>query len=95
MLVKAQPILLVAAVCIAIFAAAPASCQWGFSACFWSGLAALGILFTIPFILGSARSQLRPQLRRFLPGFVFMFLDCGVWLTGAYVANMRIPFRLL
>jgi len=93
-LVKARPVLLVATVCIAIFAfafiAAPNSCQWGFSAYFWSGLVALGVLFAIPFIFGSARSQ----LSRFLLGFVFMLLGCGVWLAGAYVANMRILCRL-
>lgn len=98
MLLKARPILLVAAVYIAIFAfafiAAPSSCQWGFSAYIWSGLAALGILFAIPFIFESTRSQSSPQSSRFLLGFVFTLFGCGVWLTGAYVANMRILCRL-
>ncbi len=81
-------------ICAALFAfayvAAPASCEWGLTAYFWSGVASVLALFVMPAILQKDRSV----LRRVALGLGLATLGVVVWFVGLEVANVRILCRL-
>ena len=82
------------ACCLGLFAfafvAAPHSCEWGLSAYFWSGVACLAALFSMPFVLREGMST----PRRTVLAFALAGLGCGTWIAGLFAANVRIMCRL-
>ena len=83
-----------AAIAIAIFAlafaVAPKSCEGGLEIYTWSGLAAIAVLFALPFATG-----LSPSLgKRFAWAFGFAFFGFGVWFGALLAANIQILCRL-
>jgi hypothetical protein len=81
-------------ICAALFAfafvAAPKSCEWGLTAYFWSGVAALVVLFAIPMALRTDRTG----LQRAAFGLAFAAFGAAVWIAGLFAANVRIMCRL-
>jgi hypothetical protein len=92
--VKPKAVVFTAAVCFALFAfafvIAPAACEGGLSTYVWSGLAAVGTLFAVPFV---SLPQL-PLGSRVLRGLVLALLASAVWAAGLFAADMRIVCRL-
>lgn len=91
---KTKVLAVAGGVCVALFAfafvAAPHSCEWGLTAYFWSGVAAVLILFATPFMLRSDRTvPVRIGL-----GLGFAALAFAVWVGGFAAANVRIMCRL-
>ena len=72
------------------FAAAPKSCEWGLTAYFWTGVAAVIILFALPLILGKQASL----GRRLLLSLAFAAASLAVWFAGLFGANIQIMCRL-
>jgi multidrug transporter EmrE-like cation transporter len=72
------------------FVAAPHACEWGLSAYFWSGLACLGALVTLPFVM----HERTPVARRAGLALALAGLGCATWVTGLFAANVRIMCRL-
>jgi hypothetical protein len=91
---RTQLLTFVAASCLGIFAfafvAAPQSCEWGLSAYFWSGVAAVLAFLAAPFILQSER----PVAARVYLAAGFCALGVIVWIAGLFAANVRIMCRL-
>jgi len=81
-------------ICTALFAfsfvAAPKSCEWGLTAYFWSGVAALLVLFAVPIALRTDR----PALLRAAFGAGFVACGAATWIAGLFAANVRIMCRL-
>lgn len=72
------------------FVAAPKSCEWGLTAYFWSGVACVLLLFTLPFVLRVVHTT----RGRVGLAFAFAATGCGAWIAGLFVANVRIVCRL-
>ena len=90
-----RPVLRAAAAsCVVLFAlafvAAPYSCEGGLTAYFWSGVACMVAMFTLPFWLDRAASIERRIVWAFsLAGVVLL-----TWIGGLFAANVRIMCRL-
>ncbi|HKU72030.1 MAG TPA: hypothetical protein VJQ51_14445 [Burkholderiales bacterium] len=82
------------AICAAVFAlafaVAPRSCEGGLETYFWSGVAAIVVLFIIPVAMRSDLSA----LKRAAFGLGFSALGAATWMGGLFVANVRIMCRL-
>lgn len=82
------------AICAAVFGlafiAAPHSCAWGLDAYVWSGVAAMAFMFAVPLVFLTDR---RPS-ERIIVGFGFSTVCAIVWITGFFMADMRIVCRL-
>lgn len=72
------------------FVAAPKSCEWGLTAYFWSGVAALVVLLALPVALRTDRTA----LQRAAFGLAFAAFGAAVWIAGLFAANVRIMCRL-
>jgi hypothetical protein len=72
------------------FAVASRACEGGLDLYFWSGVAALAILVTLPFLMHFGGSLLGSL------GWAFglLLFGIGVWLAGLFAANVRIICRL-
>ena len=83
-----------AAIAIAIFAlafvVAPKSCEGGLEIYTWSGLAAIVVLFAIPFFAGLSLSL----GKRFAWAFGFALFGFGAWFGGLVAAHVQILCRL-
>ena len=67
------------------FVVAPRSCNGGLELYFWSGCAALLLLFGLPFVTHIRRSAwVRVAL-----AFGFLVLGAGAWFAGLFAANVR------
>ena len=72
------------------FAVAPKSCEGGNEIYFWSGVAAIVLLFALPFFV-----RMSPSLgKRFAWAFGFAFFGFGAWFGGLVAANIQILCRL-
>jgi len=91
---RSQTLWLAGGICAALFAfafvAAPKSCEWGLAAYFWSGVAALVVLFALPMTLRADR----PALQCAAFGIAFAACGAATWIAGLFVANVRILCRL-
>jgi hypothetical protein len=70
--------------------AAPHSCEWGLTAYFWSGVAALPALVATPVVLNTDRTV----VKRVLLGLGLAAVGLAVWVGGLFAANVRIMCRL-
>jgi hypothetical protein len=81
-------------VCAALFSfafiAAPKSCEWGLTAYFFAGVAALIALFILPLVL----ERKATTGRRLLFSIGFLVGGAGVWVAGLAAANIQIMCRL-
>lgn len=86
---------LAAGVCAALFAfafvAAPRSCEWGLSAYFWTGVVAVVLLPTAPFLKRFKPASARTPA---LYGLLYAGLVVCTWIAGLFAANVRIMCRL-
>ena len=73
------------------FVAAPKSCQWGWAAYLWTGVAILVALFLVPFAFRVSPSV----LVRLGAGVGFAIAGCAAWLAGLFAANFRIVCALI
>ena len=75
---------------ILAFVVAPHSCEGGLQFYFWSGITAGATLVALPFLLRMSRSFLISL------GWAIAFLIFGacIWLTGIFVANVRIICKM-
>ncbi len=91
---KTKVLAIAGGICAALFAfafvAAPHSCEWGLTAYFFSGVAALLALFAAPFALRTDRTI----LVRLGFAFGFAVLGAAIWFAGLVAANVRIMCRL-
>lgn len=89
-----RPIAVAGAVAAALFAfafvAAPRSCEWGLSAYFWSGIAALGGLLALPVLVERGR----PLERRIVSGLGCAAMALVAWIAGLFAADIQILCRL-
>jgi hypothetical protein len=72
------------------FIAAPKSCEWGLTAYFFAGVAALIALFVLPLVLERNAST----GRRLLLAFGLVVGGFAVWFAGLFAANIQIMCRL-
>ena len=72
------------------FVAGPKSCEWGLTAYFWAGVAALLALFAVPLVLRTDRTL--PMRLAF--GLAFSATGIAVWFAGLEAGNVRIMCRL-
>lgn len=72
------------------FVAAPKSCEWGLTAYFLTGVAALLALGAAPLVVGAQA----PLGRRALLGLGFFVGGFAVWFAGLAAANIQIMCRL-
>jgi len=81
-------------ICVVLFAfsfvAGPKSCEWGLTAYFWTGIAALVALFAVPMVLRTDRTM----LMRSAFGLAFAVGGLAVWIAGLAAGNVRIMCRL-
>jgi hypothetical protein len=80
--------------CVALFAfafiAAPKSCEWGNTAYFFAGVAALIALFVLPLVMEKKASV----GRRLLLSTGWVIGGVGIWVAGLAAANIQIMCRL-
>ena len=79
-----------AALFVFAFVAAPQSCEWGLTAYFWSGVGTVVTLLAVPLILRTDS----PVPRRVAVSLGFAAISLGVWVAGLFAANVRIMCRL-
>jgi len=81
---------LMAALFVFAFVAAPKSCEWGLDAYFLAGLACAVALLALPFVLRAGRSL------ALCAGVAVALVALGfsAWVAGLFVANVRILCKL-
>jgi len=72
------------------FAVAPKSCEGGLEIYFWSGVAAIVVLFIVPVAMRGDLSG----LKRAAFGIGFSALGAATWMGGLFAANVRLICRL-
>jgi len=72
------------------FVAAPKSCEWGLNAYFLAGVACAVALVALPFVLRAGRS---PALCAGV-AVALLALGFGAWVAGLFIANVRIMCKL-
>ena len=86
---------LAAAVCAALFSfafiAAPSSCEWGLSAYFWTGVAAIVFVCVAPFLSWFKQTGGSSPA---LSSLLYAAAVLCTWIAGLFAANVRIMCRL-
>lgn len=72
------------------FVAAPSSCDGGLTFYFLSGIAAVIVLFALPFVSFTGKAM----AVRFGWSLGFGAFGVAVWIAGLFLANVRIMCRL-
>jgi hypothetical protein len=72
------------------FIAAPKSCEWGLTAYFFAGVAALIALFVLPLAL----ERNATTGRRLLLALGLVAVGFALWFAGLFAANIQIMCRL-
>jgi len=82
--------ILVAALFVFAFVAAPKSCEWGLDAYFVAGIACAVALLALPFVLRAGRSL------ALCTGVAAALVALGfaAWVAGLFIANVRILCKL-